>query len=162
MRKSFTTALGLGILAGSMTLTPAMAQVRGQSAVGYYDQSSRTYVQVNSYSDRSYDRYHDDYRDRYSHRDDYYDRSDDYSYRSGDVYYEGYYGDRDRRRGEVYYPQRDNSGEVIAGVLVGAVIGYALAESNDHDRYRGRHHRYRYSHHNRRHRDYGRHRRYGW
>lgn len=160
MKTKLLAALGASAVLAAVTLTPAAAQVRGVSAVG---PSGSTRVDVNVRVETS-DRYRDDrYGDAY-YDDHYYD---DGYYRDRayqDRYYEdAYYRDRDRgyRRGEVYYPHQDNTGEVIAGVLVGAIIGYALADNDDHHHHYNKHyyssHRYNRGH---GHKKYHKHRRY--
>ncbi|RFB05322.1 hypothetical protein [Parvularcula marina] len=155
MNKRLFAALGTGAALTLTALSPATAQVRGYSAIGPAG-STRVDVNVTVQTSDQYrdDRYYDD-RAYYDDRDRYYE---DRYYReqaARDRYYEdAYYNDRNRRRGEVYYPRQDNSGEVIAGVLVGAVLGYALADSNDH------HHHYRSSHRYSHNRHYNKRRRY--
>lgn len=141
MKMKLLAALGAGAALAAVTLTPAAAQVRGVSAIG---PSGTTRVDVNVTVETS-DRYRDDRYDNAYYDDGYYD--DGYyrerTYDDRRYYEDSYHRSRDTRRGEVYYPRNDNTGEVIAGVLVGAIIGYALADDNDH------HHHYR-SHYSRR------------
>lgn len=135
MQKSILSSLVLFTVCASAMIGVASAQVRGYSAIG---PDGATRVDVNVRVETGGTQFRDTYYDNRSHRNyrTYSDRyHDDYYYAPRQPY----------RHGEVYYPRhRDNDGtELIAGLLVGAVIGYALADDNDHHhrRYRDRHYR---------------------